>query len=153
MPSNFGLFGITLAIGAIPLAIKAVWRIRIYRLAQDWPKVQATIIQSSIREDTDSDGTSYLPEFSYRYTVADREYCSTVHTEGLPFPCTEEAARRMVQQFAPGSTVDVAINPDNPAHAILDTGRPQAWFALRNAGVVAFVVGMAITLFETIFAK
>jgi hypothetical protein len=146
MPSNFALFGIALAIGAIPLAIKSTRRIRLYRQAHDWPKVPATITESSVREDTDGDGTSYLPEFSYRYSVAGRQYCSTIHTEGLPFPGTEDAARQMVKQFAAGSTVQVAVNPTNPSLAVLDTGFPKAWHVLRTASVVAFVVGMAIAL-------
>jgi len=153
MPSNFALFGICLSIGAIPLAIKSMRRIRRYRQAQDWPKVPATITQSSVREDTDSDGTSYRPEFSYRYTVAGCEYQSTVHTEGLPFPSTEEAARQMVKKFAVGSTAQAAVNPTNPADAMLDTGAPKVWYGLRSASIVAFVVGVAITLTEGVFAK
>jgi len=153
MTSNFALFGIALAIGAIPLAIKSMRRIRLYRQAQDWPKVPATITESSVREETDSDGTSYLPEFSYRYSVAGSEYCSTVHTEGLPFPCTEDAARQMVKQFAAGSAVQVAVNPTNPAIAVLDTGFPKPWYVLMIASIVAFVVGTSITLIEAIFAK
>jgi hypothetical protein len=153
MPSLFALFGIFLIIGAIPLAIKSMRRLRIYRQAQDWPKVPATITHSSIREDTDSDGTSYLPEFSYRYTVAGNPYHSTLHTEGLPFPNTEDAARQMVKQFAVGSTVQVAVNPINPTHAVLDTGFPKVWYVLRGASIVAFVIGVAITLIETILAE
>ena len=153
MPSNFALFGIALAIGAIPLAIKSMRRIRLYRQVQDWPKVPARITESSVREDTDSDGTSYLPEFSYRYSVAGSEYCSTVHTEGLPFPSTEDAARQMVKQFAAGSIVQVAVNPTNPAVAVLDTGFPKSWYVLMIASTVAFVVGTSITLVESIFAK
>jgi hypothetical protein len=113
-------------------------------LAQDWPKVPATIIKSPIREDTDSDGTSCLPELSYRYTVAGSEYRSTLHTGDLPLPSTEDGARQMVQQFAVGSTVQVVVNPINPAKAVLDTGFPKGWSILRNASVVPFVVGIAI---------
>lgn len=153
MPSIFALFGIALTIGAIPLAIKAMQRIRLYRQAQAWPKVSATITTSSIRENTDGDGTSYIPEFSYRYTVAGREYRSTAHTEGMPVPGTEDAARQMVKQFAVGSTVQVAVNPINPADALLDTGYPKVWYVLRGASVVAFIVGMAITLIEFVLAK
>lgn len=152
MPSTVALFGIFLVIGAIPLTIKSMRRIRIYRQAQDWPRVPATITRSSIREDTDSDGTSYRPEFSYRYTVAGNEYRSTVHTEGLPFPSTQDAARQMVKQFAVGSTVQVAVNPINPADAVLDTGFPKFWYVLRGASAVAVVVGLAITLTEAVLA-
>lgn len=153
MTSNFALLGVVLAVGAIPLAIKSMQRIRLYRQARDWPKVPATITESSVREDTDSDGTSYLPEISYRYSVAGSEYCSTVHTEGLPFPSTEDAARQMVKQFAAGSKVQVAVNPANPAVAVLDTGFPKAWYVLMIASVIAFIVGTSITLIEAIFSK
>ncbi|WP_083876531.1 DUF3592 domain-containing protein [Ideonella sp. B508-1] len=153
MTSNLALFGITLAIGAIPLAIKSMRRIRLYRQAQDWPKVPATITESSVREDTDGDGTSYLPEFSYRYSVSGREYRSSVHTEGLPFPSTEDAARQMVKKFAAGSTVQVAVNPTNPAVAVLDTGFPKPWYVLMVASIVAFVVGTSIALIDAIFEK
>jgi len=153
MPSVFALFGIFLAIGALPLAIKSMRHLRIYRQAQDWPKIPATMTNSSIRENTDSDGTSYLPEFSYRYSVAGKEYHSTVHTEGLPFQNTEDAARQMVKKFAVGDTVQVSVNPINPAQAVLDTGFPKVWYVLRGASVVAFVIGIAITLIEAILSK
>jgi len=59
----------------------------------------------------------------------------------------------MANKFATGSTVQVAVNPTNPAIAVLDTGFPQPWYVLMNASIVAFVVGTLIALIEAIFAK
>ncbi|WP_367186083.1 DUF3592 domain-containing protein [Methylotenera sp.] len=153
MLSTFGLFGVTLLIAAIPLGIKSNRRLRLYQRAQEWPKVRATIVKSSVRESTDSDGTSFLPELSYRYSVDGTEYNSSEHTEGLPFPSTEEAARQMVRSLPVGSNVDVAVSPTDPKCAVLDTGYPKMWQILRRASMVFFVVGAAIALHEVLLPK
>ncbi|MCQ9377685.1 DUF3592 domain-containing protein [Methyloversatilis sp. XJ19-49] len=153
MLSNLGFFGIALVIGGIPLALKSHSRIRLYQRAQHWPKVRATVIKSSVTESTDGDGTSFRPEFSYCYSVAGIEYCSTEHTEGLPFPSTEEAARRMVNSLPVGSSVDVAVCPTEPKRAVLDTGCPRMWQILRRASMVALVAGAAIALHELVIPK
>lgn len=153
MFSTFGLFGVTLLISAVPLGIKSNNRLRLYKLAQEWPKVSATIFKSSVRESTDSDGTSFIPEFSYRYYVDGTEYISSQHSEGLPFPCTEEAARQMVRSLPVGSDVEVAVSPADPKCAILDTGYPKMWQILRRASMVFFIVGAAIALHDVLIPK
>lgn len=153
MFSTFGLLGVTLLIAAVPLGIKSNRRLRLYQRAQEWPKVSATIVKSSVRESTDSDGTSFRPEFSYRYSVAGTEYNSSEHTEGLPFPSTEEAARQMVRSLPVGSNVEVAVNPTDPKCAVLDTGFPKMWQILRRASMVFLVVGAAIALHEALTPK
>lgn len=153
MLSAFGLFGFTLLVGALPLAIRSDRRIRLYRQAKKWPKVRAIIVKSAIRESTDSDGTSFRPEFTYRYTVAGIEFSSSEHSEGLPFPGTEEAARQMVKSLPVGSTVDVAVSPTDPKCALLDTGFPKMWQILLRASIVALVVGAAIVVYEVLAPK
>lgn len=149
MPSPLALFGVALLLGSVPLAVKATRRLRVYNASKQWPTVSATMTRSFLREESDGDGTSYLPEFGYRYSVLGHEYTSSLHTEGLAFPATEDDARKMVQRFPVGSTVLVAVDPADPSHAILDTGTPSVWMALRNASVVAFVVGAVIAWVET----
>ena len=153
MLSTFGLFGVALFIGAIPLAIKSNQRLRLYQRAKKWPKVKATIVKSSVCESSDSDGTSFRPEFLYRYSVAGTEYNATEHTEGLPFPGTQEAARRMVQSLPIGSNVEVSVSPNDPNSAVLDTGFPKMWQVVRRASTVAFVVGASIALHELLTPK
>ena len=132
MLSTLGFFGFALLLGAIPLAIKSNRRVRVYQQAKEWPKVKATIVKSFVRESTDNDGTSFHPEFSYHYSVAGTEYNATEHTEGLPFPSTEEAARRMVKNLPVGSSIEVAASPTDPRCAVLDTGLPKMWQLLAS---------------------
>lgn len=153
MPSNLSLFGIFLLIGAVPIAIKSTRRIGVYRQSQAWPKVQATVTRSFVREGADGDGTSQLPEFVFRYTVVGVEYTSGLHTEGTPFPGNEADVRQMLKRFPVGSTVQAAVEPADPSHAILDTGFPNAWNVLRCASLAAFVVGLAMMFGELFLAK
>ncbi len=152
MPSPLALFGFALILGSIPLGVHASRRLRVYRASKRWPTVEATITRSELQEKTDSDGTSYRAELVYRYAVLGRVYLANLHTEGLAFPATEKDARQMVARFPVGSQVQVAVNPANPARAMLDTGVPHASIVLRNASVVAFVVGAVIAAVETGFA-
>jgi hypothetical protein len=153
MISTFGLFGVTLLIAAVALGIKSNRRLSLYKRAQEWPKVRATIVKSSVRESTDSDGTSFIPEFSYRYSFDGIEYNSSEHTEGLPFPGTEDDARQMVRSLPVGSNVEVAVNPSDPKCALLDTGYPKMWQILRRISMVFFLVGAAIALHEVLIPK
>jgi len=153
MLSTFGFFGIALLIGAVPIAIKSNRRVRLYQRAKEWPKVRATVVKSSVRESTDSDGTSFRPEFSYRYSVAGAEYNATEHTEGLPFPSTEEAAHQMVKSLPIGSIVEVAVSPNDPKCAVLDTGVPKMWQVLRRVSLVAFIVGATIAIHAVLTQK
>lgn len=148
MPSTLALFGFFLLLGSVPLAIKSTKRLRAYRESRKWPTFTATMTKSFLREGSDGDGTSYLPEFAYRYSVGGTEYTSDLHTEGLAFPATEEDAREMVRRFSAGSTVQVAVKPTDPKHAILDTGAPKTWGAVQSASIVAFLAGAVIIFFE-----
>ena len=153
MPSTFLLFGIALLLGSMPLALKSTRRISTYRQSQTWPKVHATIVKSFIPEGSSGDGMSNLAEFLFRYSVAGTEYTSSLHTEGTSFPGTAADVQQMLRRFPVGASVQVAVNPTDPHRAILDTGFPKSWRALRLASAVAFVVGLAITIGELVLAK
>ena len=153
MLSALSLFGIASCLGSIPIAMKSTRRIKRYRQSQVWPKFHATIINSFIPDDSSGDGTSSLPEFAFRYTVAGAEYTSSTHTEGTPFSSTESDVIEMLQRFPVGAAVQVAVNPTDPRCAILDTGYPKAWSVLRCASAVTFTSGLAIVLTTMVFSK
>lgn len=153
MLSSLALFGISMLVGAVVLTVKSTWRLRAYRQSLAWPKVHATVTQSSTRAESDGDGISHLPEFSFRYTVAGVNYISSRHTEGTPFPGTEDDVHQMLERFPVGSTVQVSVKPGDPSCAILDTGFPKAWNVLRYVSLLALAVGIGITFFEGVLAK
>ncbi len=149
---TLSLFGFALLLGSIPLGLKAARRVSTYRQMQAWPKVHATITQSFVRDGSGDDGTINLAEFAFRYSVGGAQYTSSKHTEGTPFPGTEDDVKKMLKRFPVGATVEVAVNPADPREAVLDTGFPNAWNLLKRASVVAFVVGLAIMLADMTLA-
>jgi hypothetical protein len=78
--------------------------------------------------------------------VAGKEYISTRHTDGLPFLNMDEAVRQMVARHPVGSTIEIAVNPADPGNAVVDTGFPAAWVALRRISLVAIAAGLAIAV-------
>jgi hypothetical protein len=145
------LFGILLALAGGVVAIRMHRIIRRYQLAQTWPKVSAVITTSTLNVTTDSDGTSYTPFLAYSYSVNGIEYRSTVHSEGLPLQHNpEEANRKLIERLPVGSIVDVAVDPANPASAVLDTGFPEYWLAVRRLSIGLVVAGAMLLLYAAL---
>ncbi|MEO6280750.1 DUF3592 domain-containing protein [Roseateles sp.] len=153
MLTAFQIFGVALLLGSIPLSIKSARRVRTYRQMQAWPKARARITKSFVREESSGDGMANLAEFEFVYSVAGIEHTSNLQTEGLRFPGTEEDVQQMLKRFPVGASVQVAVDPADPGRAILDTGFPAAWNALKRASAIGFLVGLAICLATISFAK
>jgi hypothetical protein len=140
------LFGTILFIGAGALMLRATRAINLHRQCQSWPKVQATILHSTVTVHDDSEGTAYRPQFSFRYSVDGRNYLSTRHTQGMPFLQTEDAALAMLARFPVDSTAEVAIKPGKPDFAVLDTGEPRQWIVIRRVSFAMILVGLGVIL-------
>jgi len=131
MPSPF--FGLILLLSGGAVAFWSHRIVRLYHLAQAWPKARAVILKSTVRVATDPDGTSYVPEFAYLYSINDAEYQSTVHSNGLALQHDpENSSRQLIEAFPVGAVVEVAVDPNNPASAVLDTGFPEYWLAIHR---------------------
>jgi len=145
------LFGLLLVLSGGALALWAGRIIRRYRLAQKWQKVPAVILKSSLRVSSDSDGTSYIPEFAYSYSVNGVEYQSTAHSHGLPLHGDQEQTnRKLVESLPVGSIVSIAVSPENPALAVLDTGPPEYWIAVRRLCLGIVTAGALILLYAAV---
>jgi hypothetical protein len=142
------LFGLLLVLSGAALALWAHRLVRRYSLAQKWRKVPAVVLKSEVRVSEDSDGKSFVPEFRYSYSVDGIGYESSVHTHGQPLNGDrEQIARKLVQSFPAGQHVSIAVNPEDPTSAILDTGVPELWIVVRRFCFVLVAVGILILLF------
>lgn len=142
------LFGTILVVSAGIVALRATRPINLYKQSTEWPKVNATIIRSAIREDTDSEGTAHRPEFTFRYSIGGTEYTSTRHTEGMPFNHTKTAALELIARFPVNGSIMVAVKPNEPAFAVLDTGIPRQWVIIRRSCVGLLVIGVGLILWD-----
>lgn len=115
----FGLFwtGIT---GAFDVFIGYnIWR---QTQAKNWPTVAGEVTRSEVESSTDSDGTTYRAEVSFRYEVNGQEHESDTWRFGAWGSSDSSEARDVVKRFPVGRTVDVYYNPDDPASAVLEVG-------------------------------
>lgn len=122
--------------------------IRLYRLAQKWHKVPAVLERSELRISEDADGKSFIPEFTYSYTVNGTQYKSEVHTHGSSLSGDrEQEARKLVKSFPVGTVISVSVDPKDPASAVLDTGSPDLLIAVHRLCLVFVAVGTLILLY------
>lgn len=88
---------------------------------------------------------SFIPEFTYSYSVDGKDYRSSVHTQGQSlYGDREQQARKLVEYLPVGLVVSVAVNPEDPTSSILDTGFPELWIVVRRFCLVLVGVGILI---------
>ena len=142
------VFGVTLTLGSVVIALRANDRLSRYRRQRTWPKAPATILQSSVAEDIDGDGTSYSATLVYQYVASGKQYTSDQHSQGGEYPVTRATVEAVLQRLPVGAVSEVSVNPDKPSDAILDTGFPKVWEITFRAGLAGTVAGVAIVGYQ-----
>lgn len=113
----FGALWCTLTIAFDVMAVRGLYRQ--CRAANSFTPVPATVISSRIDESSDSEGTSYTPVVTYRYSVGGRTYTGERYSFGLS-PGGHAFASRVVNSHPPGAATTVHVDPADPAVAVLD---------------------------------
>jgi uncharacterized protein DUF3592 len=121
-----------------------------YNRAQEvasWPTATGRVLQAGI-EPVPADGAlKWRPMLRYVYQVRNQ----TVISNGISLATARDSyseydAKRIVEQYAPNTTVVVSYNPDRIGEAVLEHSVPGfAWFCLF-AGLVLTSVGGARVL-------
>ena len=109
-----------------------------------WSRVAGVVVRSELREDTDSDGTSYRAELACTYSVGGRQYTTSRHTEGMTFAQPEQSARALVSAFPVGKAVEISIDSSDAEVGVLNTGKPQHMVVIRRVGIAAVLAGIAL---------
>jgi hypothetical protein len=90
--------------------------------ASNWPSVTGTITNLSLRENSDSDGTTYGVEVDYRYSVMGRTYTSSRLAFGYASSSCRQEHQDIFNKLENASSVKVRYNPQNPAISTLSFG-------------------------------
>lgn len=91
------------------------------RASSAFPSVDGTIVESTIVENRDADGTTYTARLRYTYQVGGRDYTAD-RDRYYTVSAGRGAARRMVEAHPVGSKVTVYYNPEDPSDALLRPG-------------------------------
>jgi ribosomal protein L21E len=144
MVVGFGAFGLVVALMA--------WAVRRQAAtATSWPVVPGTIKVSEMeqyREATaDHDGTGvemYGRRVSYTYSYQNVSYTNECARAASETPATaDEMLQRLMSRYKDGASVEVHVNPDNPAEATLDA-KGDGRFAYVLWTISAIFAGLAL---------
>ena len=109
----------------------------LWQKSRHWPRAKGEILESAV---TGSDGDDYCLEVKYRYTVKGHEY----RRNRLRFGETngkinDSRAPAKAKQYAPGASVRVIYDPDNPSFSALE--KPSLFSAILLMAVSLLVYG------------
>jgi hypothetical protein len=80
--------------------------------------INATVLESSIREEDGEDGTAYIPVIRYEYTANGQRHESDRLRWGQ-LPTGRRTAHRIVAEHPPAKPIQAWIDPTNPARSVL----------------------------------
>jgi len=100
--------------------------------AQAWTETPCTIISGEVITNSDSDGDTYRPSLTYRYTVQGTEYESNNYQPMSPMSSSGYSSKeRIVEQYMEAKDTLCYVNLQNPSEAVLKRGiHPVLLFTL-----------------------
>jgi hypothetical protein len=145
-PSRKTTIGIAVVIalmGVLFGSIGGVMLAREVRRLSTWQPVEATVLRTRVDIRTDSDGSTYAPIVTYRYSVNDRDY-----TSSGTLPVNESRsgswAYRVVARFRPGERYTAWYDPESPADAFIVRSHSIVAPIFTAIGAIAVVAGLGI---------
>jgi hypothetical protein len=122
------------------------------RISNGWPATQGEIIASSVRADTDEDGTTYHADVTFSYVVEDHRYSSETVSFGQYGSSNRKHAEEIVRTYQPGEKVPVYYNPDEPKTAVLEPGVTTSSYMVLGIGL-CFAILPAIIVPISLFRR
>jgi hypothetical protein len=109
------------------IAAVQFWRVANSR---DWQPATGQVFSSRVvsRRSSDNDSNTYSPEVAYTYSVMGQQYRSNQIFVGSPVGGW--GARKTVNRYPAGSTVQVYFDPQHPEQAVLERRSPLGIFML-----------------------
>lgn len=134
----FAVFGLVFAgFGLVPL--RELWR------AQSWTPTPCTILSSDVAEVSDSDGSTYRVEVTFRYEVGGVERVSDRYRVSRMSSSGRAGKQRVVDALPPGTETTCFVNPDDPSEAVLRRDSGGEWiFVAAGLGFSAFGLVLAV---------
>jgi hypothetical protein len=114
-----------------------------------WPKTDATIVDSLVRDKGSQAHSRFCPYVIYRYTVAGVLYDSTsVRWDRDLSQCSDDrqSANDIIRRYQSGSTVPVFYDPARPSTAILEIHK-VSWLKLYpKTGLIASFIALLLVV-------
>jgi hypothetical protein len=114
-------------------------------LSRSWPTVPGKIDASDVRmKRSYRSGRLYALDVRYVYRVKDLDYVGIRLAFAPRWLSSEYTVNTLAQRYAPGATVDVRYDPDQPADSVLETDDQLAKARLYQVWICVLVVVAAV---------
>ena len=130
------------------------------KASSSWPKVQGQVVESDVERERSRSGTgrnrrtktTYKANVFYDYSVNGTKYSSHKVSFGEYSSSSPGHARRIVNRYPKGKTVEVHYNPEKPQVAVLEPG--VSWSSYMPLGIgVVFAIAGGVVVAGSIMGK
>lgn len=141
------LFSLPFAIAGLGMLGWTLWGIFGWQQAQSWVETPATLLETKLKRNNSSDGSTSQATARYRYEYAGKQYESDrvalySGSDNLG-SFQEDLAHKLERSFKAEKPWTAFVNPNDPAEAVLDRSlRP--WFTLFKLGFGLIFAGVGI---------
>jgi hypothetical protein len=104
--------------GIIGLLVIGYYSFRLIRINTVFKQATCTLVSKNLKVSSDSDGTTYKPEFTYNFTVDGRQYTGTVY-EPVNHSSSQNRAQNELNKYQVGRTYTCWYDPLNPTDCVL----------------------------------
>lgn len=132
------LFGLA---GVLTLFLLGRDLLREHEVGRSWARAEARLLDKQIITSRSSDSTTHRPEFTFTYDYQGRTYTATGYKR-FRYSSSGKWAQRVLARYRVGDTVQIWVNPSNPAEAVIEQGVGIVWlFLLIPAVFIAVGIG------------
>ena len=138
---NVSLLPIIVSIGILAFGIYKIWKLvevlRRKSASSTWPVIAAEVVAKKVAESRSTKGgTSYFPEYTYKYSVMGMEFQKETRVSGM---YSRKSAEDAVYNM--GNSIELRYNPQNPKEHISALDKINVW------DIILIVVNIALALF------
>ena len=138
---NVSFLPLILGIGFLAFSIYKIWKfvevMRRRSASSTWPVIAAEVVAKKVAESRSTKGgTSYFPEFTYKYSVMGMEFQKETRVSGM---YSRKSAEDAVYNM--GNSIELRYNPQNPKEHISVLDKINVW------DIIVIVLTLSVALF------
>ncbi len=144
---NVSFLPLILGIGFLAFSIYKIWKfvelMRRRSASSTWPVIAAEVVAKKVAESRSTKGgTSYFPEFTYKYSVMGMEFQKETRISGM---YSRKSAEDAVYNM--GNSIELRYNPQNPKEHISVLDKINVWDILLIIATLALALFSLVPLF------
>lgn len=141
--------GAVFVAAGIAVSSRSLSPLQEWRASASWVETQAVVTVSAVRENSDSDGTTYYPYIAYSYQFNGKTYEGDKYEFFKVSSSGYKGKAEIVRSYPVGEEIRVYIDPENPVRSVIN--RDAAWaivfytlfpFIFIGAGLALVVAGL-----------